>query len=230
MKKETIVTQDIIFRERLKSLRNGRSLKEVACDLGISRASLGYYESGERKPDIDILLKLANYYNVSSDYLLGLSNTRSQNCDIQLISKTTGLNERSIDTLKDYQNNANREPNDAYDTTPMHCKLIIDTINRLLHPSSDVLENITNYLYLNLDHYYDDDNFDDEDCYKHISNLSFFDKKLGVSFGEDYDYISQIFLVMIQNELAFLRTKTQSELPHRTTPLATTDANLPESE
>ena len=30
MKKETIVTQDIIFRERLKSLRNGRSLKEVA--------------------------------------------------------------------------------------------------------------------------------------------------------------------------------------------------------
>lgn len=58
-----------IFRERLKALRGEARLQDVAKDIGISRASLGYYENGDRKPDIEILMKLADYYHVSCDYL-----------------------------------------------------------------------------------------------------------------------------------------------------------------
>lgn len=230
MENETNVNQNNSFQERLKALRGEKRLQDVATDLGISRASLGYYESGERKPDIDILFKIADYYKVSADYLLGISNTKTRDCNVQMISKTTGLNEIAIDRLAGYQQNASRIPKDEYDTTPMYGSLVIDTLNRLLHPSCDVLENIANYIYLNLDYYYDDDNYRDERLYKHISGLSFFDKRLGVSFGDDYDYISQIFLIMIQNELSWLREKTRPKPPKRITPIATDSEYLQEDE
>ena len=62
-----------VFRKRLRELRGKMTQKEVAAELSISRASLGFYEEGSRKPDIEVLLKIANFYNVSCDYLLGLS-------------------------------------------------------------------------------------------------------------------------------------------------------------
>ena len=49
----------VIFPRRLKELRGNKSQQEVADNLQISRVSLGYYESGERKPDIEVLSKLA---------------------------------------------------------------------------------------------------------------------------------------------------------------------------
>lgn len=57
---------------RLKQLKNERNLlqKDIANAIGISLRAYQYYESGERKPDIDILEKLADYFEVSSDYLL----------------------------------------------------------------------------------------------------------------------------------------------------------------
>lgn len=60
------------FAERLKELRGERTLQEVADSIGITRVAMGYYEKGERKPDIDILRKICTYYNVSSDYLIGI--------------------------------------------------------------------------------------------------------------------------------------------------------------
>ena len=54
-----------IFANRLKELRGNRTLQEVADEIGITRVALGYYEKGERKPDIEILHRLAAYYHVS---------------------------------------------------------------------------------------------------------------------------------------------------------------------
>lgn len=58
---------------KLKQLRKERNLKqtELADAIGISLRAYQYYESGERNPDIIILEKLADYFNVSTDYLLG---------------------------------------------------------------------------------------------------------------------------------------------------------------
>ena len=43
---------------------------KVAMDLCISREALSYYENGKRSPDIDMLVKLSRYFDVSIDYLI----------------------------------------------------------------------------------------------------------------------------------------------------------------
>lgn len=57
--------------KRLKQLRGDKSQEEVAKQIGISRARLSHYETGRSEPDTEIIQKLATYYNVSTDYLLG---------------------------------------------------------------------------------------------------------------------------------------------------------------
>ena len=56
-----------IFSEKLIELREKRKLskKELAEKLGISAASVGYYESGERLPDISVACKIADFFNVT---------------------------------------------------------------------------------------------------------------------------------------------------------------------
>lgn len=61
--------------ERLKLLRKSKkkSREQVAHDLGITVRALQTYEIGERGTPTDILIMLARYYEVSTDYILGLS-------------------------------------------------------------------------------------------------------------------------------------------------------------
>ena len=54
---------------RLRSLRNGRSAKEVANACGISTSALAMYETGKRIPKDTIKIRLAKYYNVSVETL-----------------------------------------------------------------------------------------------------------------------------------------------------------------
>jgi len=58
---------------RLKELRVEKGLKqsEVAVAVGVSTAVYGYYERGINKPDPDMLVKLADFFGCSVDYLLG---------------------------------------------------------------------------------------------------------------------------------------------------------------
>ena len=61
------------FGKTLKMLRNNRNISAVKFseDLNIHRGSLSNWETGRRTPDSEMLLKIANYFNVSVDYLLG---------------------------------------------------------------------------------------------------------------------------------------------------------------
>lgn len=63
------------FGERLRSLRKDidYSLRRMADELGISFSALGKYERNERQPDFDTLKKIAEYFDVSIDWLLGRS-------------------------------------------------------------------------------------------------------------------------------------------------------------
>ena len=56
----------------LKKIRKERNLNQlkVAFDLNISREALSHYENGKRSPDIEMLLKLSDYFGVSIDYLI----------------------------------------------------------------------------------------------------------------------------------------------------------------
>lgn len=52
---------------------HGISQKQASSDLGVSQALLSHYEKGIRECGLDFLVKTADYYNVSCDYLLGRS-------------------------------------------------------------------------------------------------------------------------------------------------------------
>ena len=56
----------------LKMIRKQRNLNQlkVALDLNISREALSHYENGKRSPDIDMLRKLSEYFDVSIDFLV----------------------------------------------------------------------------------------------------------------------------------------------------------------
>lgn len=62
-----------MFSNRLKMLRTkkGLSQQNMADFLGITRQGYGKYEDGKSEPDHQSLVKLANYFDVTTDYLLG---------------------------------------------------------------------------------------------------------------------------------------------------------------
>lgn len=87
--------------ERLKELRTARGLlqKDVAAVLGIDRTTYVKYEKGQSEPSFDILTKLADYFGVSVDYLLGktdIKKTPPGSPLTQLYHKTTAVSIASI--------------------------------------------------------------------------------------------------------------------------------------
>ncbi len=58
---------------RLQELRKGRGISQVklSMDLHLNQNSISRYESGEREADYRTLIKIADYFDVSIDYLLG---------------------------------------------------------------------------------------------------------------------------------------------------------------
>ncbi len=67
------------FPQMLAKLRRyrGISQKQAAAELGISPALLSHYENGIRECGLDFLLRIAEYYSVSCDYLLGKSELKN---------------------------------------------------------------------------------------------------------------------------------------------------------
>ncbi|GHV34560.1 hypothetical protein FACS1894187_05370 [Synergistales bacterium] len=63
------------FRERLRSIRTTKNptQRAVAIHLGVSERAYQHYEAGTREPNIATLIALADYFDVSLDYLVGRS-------------------------------------------------------------------------------------------------------------------------------------------------------------
>jgi transcriptional regulator with XRE-family HTH domain len=74
-----------MFAIRLKELRKGKDMSqaEAAYALGISQSTWALYESGNREPSFNALLKIADYFGVYTDYLLG--NQKYKNTDEELL-------------------------------------------------------------------------------------------------------------------------------------------------
>ena len=66
--------------DRLKNLRNKRNItqKDLAKKFLFCKGNISRYETGIRQPDLGLLIKMANYFDVTSDYLLGLSDLPKQ--------------------------------------------------------------------------------------------------------------------------------------------------------
>ena len=71
----------LVFQKRLKETRKDRELtqEELGKAIYVSKQEVCLYESGKRTITISHLITLAKYYNVSIDYLVGLSNFKDEN-------------------------------------------------------------------------------------------------------------------------------------------------------
>lgn len=80
---------------RLKELRlnKGLSQQKVADFLGVSQQAYANYESGKRKPEYDLIVKLSNFFGTTTDYLLG-------NTDIKKAPSTKDEGQISDEDLK----------------------------------------------------------------------------------------------------------------------------------
>lgn len=70
-------TQEI-FATRIKELRieRGLGVRELAALMGISHTAISLYENLKRTPDIIMCKKFAAFFNVSGDYLIGITDER----------------------------------------------------------------------------------------------------------------------------------------------------------
>ena len=63
------------FGERVASLRSTQSLtlQQLGNILGLTKAAVGNLQHGRKKPSVDVLIAIADYFDVSLDYLVGRS-------------------------------------------------------------------------------------------------------------------------------------------------------------
>ena len=90
---------------RLKNLRQSLGLNQadVARALGMKGAAISKYETGRSIPDAETLKKIANYFNVSSDYLLGISGEPNlKDLSDPLIQRITSLPDNAKERLIGY--------------------------------------------------------------------------------------------------------------------------------
>lgn len=103
---------------RLKQLRVDKHLKQeqVADLIGVTKSAVSAYENDLRQPSFEILIRLANLYNVTTDYLLGRSDTRSLDLSDLTIAETTlvcelvaSMSERNRKLAQFYVGNVSNE-------------------------------------------------------------------------------------------------------------------------
>lgn len=107
------VTDDFkVFSKRLAALMKERNItqEELAHELGIKRQTVSLYKNGQSTPDAAQLKNIATFFDVSADWLLGLTNTRSQDIDIRRICEKIGLKEQVIIQLQRIYEGRGHEP------------------------------------------------------------------------------------------------------------------------
>lgn len=65
--------------KNLRELRKNRkiTMKELGSALNLAESTISLYENGQRQPDFETITKIANYFNVTIDYLMGRENAVS---------------------------------------------------------------------------------------------------------------------------------------------------------
>ena len=129
------------FNELLKkSIEEGHQQKEITEKTGISPASITQYKNGTNLPKGEILESLAKYFNVSSNYLLGKSDTPTYT--FEDINKKTGLSQKSIETLYRLQHNCFEEDINITEDKMIdnHYSSQLEILNLLLEDSEKLIK------------------------------------------------------------------------------------------
>lgn len=92
------------YIRRLRELSDFDARKdiEIAKDIGISRSSLSKYKKGTTMPDLEILVRLAQTFGVTTDYLLGVTDIKATNVSERFICEKIGLTPDAVKKLEQY--------------------------------------------------------------------------------------------------------------------------------
>lgn len=99
------------FGERLKALRSEKKVtqQQLAEFLGVGRPTIAGYETKGKQPDFNIVIEIAGYFNVSIDFLLGVSPIRNayHKDFIELTTSShnfdaSGLPAEDVEKVKEY--------------------------------------------------------------------------------------------------------------------------------
>lgn len=96
----------VIIGDRISQLLSDKGIKQkdLAEYLGIPDNTISYFCSGRRMPNTGQIKALAQYFDVSADYLLGSSGAATSNKDIQYIGDYLGLSAEAINNLNSWFN------------------------------------------------------------------------------------------------------------------------------
>lgn len=99
-------TKESSIAERIRWLRTSRGMEqeELASKIGVTRKTINVYEGEKNKKGIptDIIKEIANVFNVTTDYLLGLTDLESTDITYKKIHKVIGLTDDAISILQEY--------------------------------------------------------------------------------------------------------------------------------
>lgn len=90
------------FPKNLRTLMEERKINQetLAKFCGVQRQSISQWKDGNTRPDIQSLMKIATFFDVSTDWLLGLSDNRTTDQATKELCETLGLSDLAIDLLK----------------------------------------------------------------------------------------------------------------------------------
>ncbi|MCI8889250.1 MAG: helix-turn-helix transcriptional regulator [Hungatella sp.] len=148
---------DISHRIKQLRIEQEYTQKQLADKIGLTPKMISFYENGERVPPIDILLKLVQIFNVSSDYLLGNTDERHPAKDYEW--RYPSVSNRLGGILANYRRTNNLSQKDFSQKLNINEKLYNDIecgkyepTLQLLKKISDITEFDINYLTGATDH------------------------------------------------------------------------------
>ena len=96
-------TRTKAFPEQLRLLmdnkENPTTQEALAEKIGVRRQTVSNYREGQSSPDWETLCKIADFFNVSTDYLLGRTTIKSPKTDLQAVCQYLGLSEKAVGGL-----------------------------------------------------------------------------------------------------------------------------------
>lgn len=95
-------TMDVITKKKIGQAINtllaeqNKRQKDLAKELGVTDNTISYFVSGSRTPNLEQITTIADFFNVSTDFLLGRTKAHTQNTEIRAICDYTGLSEKAV--------------------------------------------------------------------------------------------------------------------------------------
>ena len=146
-----VIGYDGAFATRLRELMKSTKAtqQDVAAAAGTTRQAISQYADGSVQPNIEKLYKIADYFKVSADYLLGMSDITSSDIDDKAINQMLGLSQQTIDRLKSDMDLLYKV---TKTTTPDEAISILKRLNSFVQEGHKLKEIVAFALSLGMDH------------------------------------------------------------------------------